>query len=80
NQFDIRVDKVWYKKKWSLNLYLDIQNFFNTKYFGPETLIAAQDVNGQPVVDPNNANTYLSDYIPNETGTVLPTIGIILDF
>jgi hypothetical protein len=37
-------------------------------------------VNGQPVVDPNNANTYLSDYIPNETGTVLPTIGIILDF
>ena len=80
NQFDIRVDKVWYKKKWSLNLYLDIQNFFNTKYFGPETLIAAQDMNGQPVVDPNNANTYLSDYIPNETGTVLPTIGIILDF
>ncbi len=80
NQFDIRVDKVWYKKKWSLNLYLDIQNFFNAKYFGPETLIAAQDANGQPIVDPNNTNSYLQDSIPNETGTVLPTIGIILDF
>ncbi len=80
NQFDIRVDKVWYKKKWSLNLYFDIQNFFNAKYFGPETLIAAQDANGQPIVDPNNTNSYLQDSIPNETGTVLPTIGIILDF
>ena len=80
NQFDIRVDKVWYKKKWSLNLYLDIQNFFNAKYFGPETLIAAQDENGKPVADPNNPGFYSADYIPNETGTVLPTIGIILDF
>jgi len=80
NQFDIRVDKVWYKKKWSLNLYLDIQNFFNARYFGPETLIAAQDENGKPVADPNNPGFYSADYIPNETGTVLPTIGIILDF
>ena len=80
NQFDIRVDKTWYKKKWSLNLYLDIQNFFNTKYLGPQTLIAAQDDNGKPIEDPNNSGFYQADYLPNESGTVLPTIGIILDF
>jgi hypothetical protein len=80
NQFDIRVDKVWYKKKWSLNLYLDIQNFFAYKYLGPETLIARQDNQGNLIKDPNNQNQYLKDYLPNESGTVLPTIGIILDF
>ncbi len=80
NQFDIRIDKTWYKKKWSLNLYLDIQNFFNVKYLGPQTLIAAQNDAGQPIVDANNPGFYEADYLPNESGTVLPTIGIILDF
>lgn len=80
NQFDIRVDKTWYKKKWSLNLYLDIQNFFNVKYLGPQTLIAAQDDSGNPIIDPNNPSFYQADYLPNESGTVLPTIGVILDF
>lgn len=80
NQFDIRVDKVWYKKNYSFNLYFDIQNFFNTKYFGPQTLIAAQDANGMPVQDANNPGFYKADFLPNETGTVLPTIGIIFDF
>jgi hypothetical protein len=80
NQFDIRVDKVWYKKKWSLNLYLDIQNFFSYKYLGPATLIARQDNQGNLLKDPNNQSQYLKDYLPNESGTVLPTIGIILDF
>ena len=80
NQFDLRVDKVWYKKKWSLNLYLDIQNFFNFKYEGPNTLIAQQDASGKLVKDPNNSNVYLKDYLPNSSGTVLPTIGVIFDF
>ncbi len=80
NQFDIRIDKVWYRPKWSLNLYVDIQNFFNAKYYGPETLIAAQNSNGSLVTDPNNSNKYLPDFLINEGGTVLPTIGIILDF
>jgi hypothetical protein len=80
NQFDIRVDKVWYKKKWSLDLYFDIQNFFNAKFYGPETLIAAQDNQGNLIKDPNNPGSYQSEFLPNESGTVLPTIGIILDF
>ncbi len=80
NQFDFRIDKVWYKKKWSLNLYLDIQNFFNYKYEGPNTLIARQDNAGNLVKDPNNSNVYLKDYLPNSSGTVLPTIGVIFDF
>jgi len=27
-QLDIRVDKTWYYKKWSINFYIDIQNVY----------------------------------------------------
>jgi hypothetical protein len=80
NQLDVRVDKVWYRKRSSLNLYLDIQNLFNTQYTGPNTLIAAQTSDGQLITDPGNPNAYKADFLPNSTGTVLPTIGIIFDF
>ena len=80
NQFDIRVDKVWYFKKASLNLYLDIQNLFNTQYVGPATLIAAQNADGSLVTDPTDPTRYKADYLPNTSGLALPTIGIILDF
>lgn len=80
NQFDLRIDKVWYKKKWSLNLYIDIQNFFNYKFIGPSTLIAKQDAQGNLIKDPNNPNQYATDYLINSAGNVLPTIGIIFDF
>ncbi len=80
NQLDLRVDKVWYFKRVSLNLYLDIQNLFNTQYTGPATLIAAQNSDGSLITDPLNPNAYKADYIKNSSGNVLPTIGIILDF
>lgn len=80
NQLDIRVDKVWYFRKASLNLYFDIQNLLNNQYVGPATLIAAQDANGKLITDPGNPLAYKADYIKNTSGTVLPTIGIIFDF
>lgn len=80
NQFDIRVDKVWYFRKSSLNLYMDIQNFFNTQYAGPNTLIAARNADGSLMSDPSSPLKYKADFLPNTSGTVLPTIGVILDF
>ncbi len=80
NQFDVRVDKVWYFRKSSLNLYLDIQNFFNTQYVGPNTLVAARNADGSLINDSANPLQYKADFLTNTSGTVLPTIGIILDF
>ena len=80
NQFDVRVDKVWYFRKSSLNLYLDIQNFFNTQYVGPNTLVAARNADGSLITDSANPLQYKADFLTNTSGTVLPTIGIILDF
>lgn len=80
NQFDIRVDKVWYFRRSSLNLYLDIQNLFNYQLAGPSTLIADQNPDGSLITDPADPTRYKAGFLPNNTGTVLPTIGIILDF
>ena len=80
NQFDIRIDKVWYFRKSSLNLYLDIQNLLNSQAEGPNTLIAAQNADGTLITDPNNPQRYKADFLQNSTGNILPTIGIIFDF
>lgn len=81
SQLDVRVDKVWYFKKSSLNLYMDIQNFLNKEYLGAPTLIAAQDASGNLITDATAAvPSYKADYLVNSTGFLQPSIGVILDF
>jgi hypothetical protein len=38
-----------------------------------------RDASGQPVVDPNNTDYYVPDFIQSTAGTVLPTIGLIIE-
>jgi outer membrane receptor for ferrienterochelin and colicin len=80
HQLDMRVDKEYYFKKWTLNLYLDIQNLYNFKARQPDELLQLKDDNGQPVVNPSDPLRYTLKYLQNESGTVLPTIGIIIEF
>ncbi|MCS6979497.1 MAG: TonB-dependent receptor [Flavobacteriales bacterium] len=82
HQLDVRVDKVWYLKKFSLNLYLDIQNLYNFRFRTRDYLDIQRDAAGQPVVVLNSQGqpSYLPRWIPNTTGTVVPTLGLIVDF
>jgi hypothetical protein len=80
HQLDLRVDKVWYFQKWSLNLYLDIQNIYNFKAETRGFLTVVEDQAGNPLTDPDDPNRYELQSIPNTAGTLLPTIGIIVDF
>ena len=77
---DLRVDKKWYWKKVTLNLYLDIQNLYNFKIETPPSLIAERDSDGNIVVDPNDSNKYKLKYVDNISGTVLPSIGLQFEF
>ncbi|MGD1847004.1 MAG: carboxypeptidase-like regulatory domain-containing protein [Salibacteraceae bacterium] len=79
-QLDVRVDKTWYLKKWSLNLYVDIQNLTNFQSEEQDFLNVATDEAGNPLIDPNDPTRYQMTRIENTSGTVLPTIGIIVDF
>ncbi len=78
-QLDLRVDKEYYFKRWSLNVYLDIQNLYNFKAQQPDVLVQVRGANGKPVINPDDPTRYELKYLPSESGTVLPTIGIIVE-
>jgi hypothetical protein len=78
-QLDLRVDKEYYFRKWSLNLYLDIQNLYNYKSKGAPNLVQERDAGGNPVIDPENPTHYKLKYLGNESGTILPALGIIIE-
>ena len=79
NQLDIRIDKQFYFDRWSLMLYVDVQNVLNYKAEQPEILILQTDAAGNPLVNPLDPERYLLKYIEGDVGTVLPTIGIIIE-
>lgn len=79
HSLDFRVDKKWFFQKWSLNLYLDIQNAYNYQSRGVPYLDVERDTDGNPVLDTNNPGHYKMVQIENTLGTVLPSIGVVID-
>lgn len=80
HQLDIRIDKRYFFNRWSLMFYLDIQNVYNHKADQPPVLVRETDPSGQPVSDPLDQEKYSLKYIEGQAGTILPTIGIIIEF
>jgi hypothetical protein len=78
-QLDVRLDKTFFFKKWSLDLYVDVQNVTNSKMIGQDNYILQTDDKGDPIIDPADPSRYLLKPIKNEAGTVLPTIGLIIE-
>lgn len=83
---DIRVDKKWNFRRLTLDLFLDIQNFYGAKSAGaPQYTFKRNSDNtafvttdGNPVnIDGSNAIPYILD---NIDGNLLPTIGFIVEF
>lgn len=80
HQLDIRVDKSYYFDKWSLMLYVDIQNLYNFKADQPPIIIRDSDPAGNPLTDTVDPDRYVLKNITGASGTVLPTIGVIIEF
>lgn len=82
HQLDIRIDKEYYFNKWSLNFYLDIQNVYNSTSDQQDLLVRKSFVEpGIDDTDPNDPNRYLLVELPSDGGgTILPTVGIIVEF
>lgn len=77
---DIRLDKKWYFKTWSLNAYIDIQNIYNNKIVLRSDISNDPNVGGNPIYLSNSADQYDLYEIPNESGTLLPSIGLLIEF
>jgi hypothetical protein len=81
HQLDVRVDKMYYLKKWTLNFYIDIQNLYNFSADQASLLTTVVDQNNQPVVNPSDPTRYLLKKVDNQGSTsILPTIGVIVEF
>jgi outer membrane receptor protein involved in Fe transport len=82
HQLDIRVDKTWFWDKWSLNLYADVQNIYNFQSESPP-IYSNLDANGNPdIINPNapyEDQLYQLRQLDNVSGTILPSIGIIVE-
>lgn len=79
HQLDVRLDKKYFFKKWLLNIYIDVQNVYNAQITLAPYLDVQRNQDGEPLVDPVNTNSFLPNNIANVAGTVLPTIGIIIE-
>ncbi|RXP63323.1 TonB-dependent receptor [Lutibacter sp. HS1-25] len=80
HQLDIRLDKTWYWKHFSLNFYVDIQNILATQTVEQPYLLAQTDADGNYLVDPADNTRYLMEEIANDSGNILPRFGVIIDF
>ncbi len=79
HQLDMRLDKRWFFKKWSLDLYFDVQNVYNFQAPQAPFITVIRDENGQPLVDPSDPSAYQTKLVDNFSGTLLPSIGIIIE-
>jgi len=79
-QIDMRVDKKYNFKKWTLDVYLDVQNITNNTTEEQPYFSVERDANGVPVTNPDNTDYYIPKSIPNTAGTVIPGIGIVVEF
>lgn len=82
HQLDLRVDKEFFLKKLSLNFYIDIQNVYNFKASQQKVLILDEDaenliINPEAPVD---LQRYRLKELALSGGTILPTIGVIIQF
>lgn len=79
HQLDIRIDKNYFFKKWSLMVYLDIQNAYNFKNTGQDYVIREKNTDGSYKTI-NNGTDYVLNAVANQSGTLLPTIGVMVKF
>lgn len=79
HQLDVRVDKSFYLEKITAKFYLDIQNLYNFQAEQQDIIVRAEDENGNFILT-DNGTRYQLKRVANTSGTVLPTIGIILEF
>jgi len=74
-----RIDKKYFFRKWSLNIYLDIQNVYRNVLALPPYLTVRRDASGVPLTDPANPDSYQTYFIDNSAGVVLSSIGIMVE-
>ncbi|HNW52529.1 MAG TPA: TonB-dependent receptor [Prolixibacteraceae bacterium] len=78
NQLDLRIDKAFYLKKVTAKFYVDVQNVYNFQAEQSDIIVREKDASGNYLTT-DNGTKYVLRSVKNTSGTVLPTIGIIIE-
>lgn len=80
HSLDFRIDKKWFFNRWTLNSYIDVQNVYNFKAQGQPYIDVQRDSNGNPITDPLMPLAYKIIKVENTSGTILPSVGLMMEF
>lgn len=76
-QLDLRIDKTFYLKKVMLGAYIDLQNVLNSKYKEQDVYIKTGKILNPEA--PHGQQRYELKPVERRTGTLLPSIGIMIE-
>jgi hypothetical protein len=79
HQLDLRVTKKWYLPRWTLEVYLDIQNAYYNKTRDVPSLVPVTDQNGVPLYT-SDMQSYQLKLLENRNGILQPQLGIIIGY
>ncbi|MFA8449368.1 MAG: TonB-dependent receptor domain-containing protein [Bacteroidales bacterium] len=83
HQLDLRIDKEWFLKKWSVILFFDIQNVYNLKYKDQDLITNLNEDGNSIIINPEapiDQQRYKLRRIENLSGTIVPSFGFIVEF
>lgn len=77
-QLDVRVDKTFYIKRCMLGFYIDLQNVTMSKYREPDVLMSTGIIENPDA--PLDRQRYKMKYIKQESGSLIPSLGITFEY
>lgn len=77
-QLDIRVDKNFYYRRCMFGIYIDIQNITGSKLVQPDVLLSTGEILNPEA--PAQEQRYRMKYIGQKSGTLIPTLGMTIEF
>lgn len=77
-QVDVRVDKNYYFRHWRLGVYIDLQNVTGSRLKQPDVLMSTGEIDNPSA--PLAEQRYKMKYLKQESGTLIPTLGIMVEF
>ena len=77
-QLDVRVDKVFYFRRCMLGIYIDLQNVAGGRLRQPDVLMSTGEIENPSA--PASEQRYRMKYLEQVSGTLLPTLGLTVEF
>lgn len=77
-QIDLRVDKNFYFRKWTLGIYLDLQNVTFSKIRQPDAYLSTGEIVNPDALPADQR--YALELLELYSGTIVPAIGVTVEF